>query len=63
MSDESRAFYVQQIAELSSRGAQAVILGCTEIALLVNQSHTEVPLYDTTALHAEAAIKMALTDR
>ena len=63
ISDESREFYLQQIADLSSRGAQAVILGCTEIALLVQQSHTEVPLYDTTAIHAEAAIKMALTDR
>ena len=62
ISDESREFYLQQIADLSSRGAQAVILGCTEIALLVQQSHTEVPLYDTTAIHAEAAIKMALTE-
>ena len=60
---ESRAFYVQQIAELAERGAQAVILGCTEIALLVQQPHTEIPLYDTTSIHAEAAVKMALTDR
>jgi aspartate racemase len=60
---ESRAFYVEQIAELAERGAQAVILGCTEIALLVQQRHTETPLYDTTSIHAEAAVKMALTDR
>jgi len=48
---------------LGAQGAQAVILGCTEIALLVNQSHTTMPLYDTTTIHANAAINFALQAR
>jgi aspartate racemase len=39
-----------------------VVLGCTEISLLIRQEHTEVPLLDTTALHARAAVDFALTD-
>lgn len=58
--EESRLRYLEIIASLRERGAEAVILGCTEIALLVQQSHTAVPLYDTTAIHAEEAIKWAL---
>ncbi|BBB25595.1 aspartate/glutamate racemase family protein [Amphritea japonica] len=60
ISDRSRQQYLQIIDELSERGVQAVILGCTEIALLVRASDTEVPLYDTTAIHATAAVKLAL---
>lgn len=58
--ETSRQRYLEIIAALHERGAEAVILGCTEIALLVQQSHTEVPLYDTTAIHAEEAVKWAL---
>jgi aspartate racemase len=58
--DGSRAEYLAIIESLSQRGAQAVILGCTEIALLVDQSHTSVPLYDTTAIHAARAVAVAL---
>ncbi|MFW3613541.1 aspartate/glutamate racemase family protein [Billgrantia antri] len=58
--EESRLRYLEIIASLRERGAEAVILGCTEIALLVQQSHTAVPLYDTTAIHAEEAVKRAL---
>jgi aspartate racemase len=43
------------------KGAQAIVLGCTEIALLVEPQHTTVPLYDTTQIHAQAAVKLALT--
>ncbi|MEE3214273.1 MAG: amino acid racemase, partial [Pseudomonadota bacterium] len=46
--------------ELVADGAQAVILGCTEIALLVNQQDTAVALYDTTAIHAKRAVELAI---
>tara|TARA_B100002003_G_C14152075_1_gene554140 strand:- start:1843 stop:2601 length:759 start_codon:yes stop_codon:yes gene_type:complete len=57
----SRSSYLQIIEKLSARGAEAVILGCTEIALLVQQNLTSVPLYDTTAIHAEQAVVRALS--
>lgn len=56
----SRAEYLAIIAGLAEAGAQAVILGCTEIALLVGDARAAVPLYDTTAIHAEAAVAWAL---
>ncbi|KAA0011128.1 aspartate/glutamate racemase family protein [Billgrantia pellis] len=56
----SRRAYLQVIDTLAERGAQAVILGCTEIALLVTQDDTAVPLYDTTAIHAAQAVELAL---
>ncbi len=58
--DESRKRYLEIINELFEQGAEAVILGCTEISLLVDQSHTSVPLYDTTEIHAAEAVKVAL---
>jgi aspartate/glutamate racemase len=45
---------------LAARGAEAVVLGCTEISLLIRQEHTPVPLLDTTTLHAAAAVEFAL---
>ena len=57
---DSKARYLEIISHLHARGAQAVILGCTEIALLVQQCDTEVPLYDTTAIHTKQAIALAL---
>ncbi|MEE4311841.1 MAG: aspartate/glutamate racemase family protein [candidate division KSB1 bacterium] len=57
---ESREQYIGIIEALHAKGAQAVILGCTEIALLVQQEHTEVSLYDTAAIHAAAAVDMSL---
>lgn len=57
---ESRQAFIDIIEQLTQRGAQAVILGCTEIALLIDQSHTLTPLYDTTSLHAQAAVNLAL---
>ncbi|TDF39743.1 aspartate/glutamate racemase family protein [Alteromonadaceae bacterium M269] len=59
--ESSRQAYVQIINSLSEQGAQAVILGCTEISLLVKPENTALPLYDTTAIHAEAAVSMALS--
>ncbi|MBL0598588.1 aspartate/glutamate racemase family protein [Aeromonas jandaei] len=59
--DASRAEYLSIIAGLAAAGAEAVILGCTEIALLVGEAQAAVPLYDTTAIHAEAAVTLALT--
>jgi aspartate racemase len=58
--DESRREYQRVIAGLEARGAQAVILGCTEIALLIKQEDTALPVFDTTRLHAEAAVAFAL---
>ncbi len=58
--ENSRQRYLEIIESLREQGAEAVILGCTEIALLVQQSDTAVPLYDTTAIHAEEAVKWAL---
>ncbi|PCJ28014.1 MAG: aspartate racemase [SAR86 cluster bacterium] len=60
INDNSRASYLKIIDELKQQGAEAVILGCTEIALLVQQAHTSVPLYDTTEIHAQQAIAYAL---
>lgn len=59
---ESRSAYLEIISALSERGAQGVILGCTEIGLLISAADTPVPLYDTTQIHAEQAIKRALAD-
>ncbi len=57
---ESRRVYRGVIASLAKQGAQAIILGCTEISLLVAQDDSAVPLFDTTALHARAAALEAL---
>ena len=56
----SREVYRGVIARLVMRGAEAVILGCTEIMLLVGPEDSTVPLFDTTAIHAEAAVAFAL---
>jgi aspartate racemase len=58
--DDSRARYVDVIQHLVNEGAEAVILGCTEISLLVGPSDTSVPLFDTTEIHAEKAVERAL---
>lgn len=58
----SREAYRAIIGRLVEAGAEAVILGCTEIMLLVQPEDSPVPLFDTTALHAEAAIARALAD-
>jgi aspartate racemase len=60
LSEESRAHYRGIIASLVERGAQAVILGCTEISLLIGPQDSAVPLFDTTSLHAREAGQWAL---
>jgi len=59
---ESKDRFIAIIRGLSSRGAEGVVLGCTEIPLLVRQEDVEVPLFDTTRIHAEAAVDHALAD-
>jgi len=59
VTDASRARFLEIIHALKEEGAEAVILGCTEIAILVNQQDTPVPLYDTTAIHAAKAVAYA----
>ena len=56
--EESKAVYLDIIHELARNGAQGIILGCTEIGLLIQQSDTDIPLFDTTRIHAkQAALK------
>lgn len=57
---ESRSEYRRIMESLASQGAEAIILGCTEISLLVNQPDSKVPLFDTTTIHARAAAEEAL---
>jgi aspartate racemase len=58
--DESRAGFVAIIRKLAERGAEGVILGCTEIPLLISEANAGIPLFDTTVIHAEAALNYAL---
>ncbi|WP_371495980.1 aspartate/glutamate racemase family protein [Kitasatospora sp. NBC_00374] len=58
--EESRAAYRQVIAGLVAAGAQGVVLGCTEIELLIGPEHSPVPVFATTSLHARAAVEAAL---
>lgn len=58
--DGSRSRYLDIIAEMGRRGAQGVILGCTEIPLLIQQKDSELPIFDTTTIHAQAALEYAL---
>ncbi len=57
----SKIKYLRIIDMLAKQGAEAVILGCTEIGMLVSQSDTEVKLFDTTVVHAEKAVELALS--
>jgi len=57
----SHAAYRRIIADLEARGAQALILGCTEVTLLVDARDANVPVFDTTAIHAAAAVQLALS--
>lgn len=59
---DSRRAYLEVVDSLAERGAEAVILGCTEIGLLIRQADTPVPLYDTTGIHATHAVELALAE-
>ena len=60
---ESKAEFLRIIASLARAGAEAAILGCTEIGMLVGHEDTQVPLFDTTAIHAHQAVEYALQDQ
>lgn len=60
VSDQSRKEYLEIIGSLMDQGARGVILGCTEIGLLINQSDTKAPLFDTTVIHGERAALYAI---
>ena len=60
MKDSSRDQYRRIMAELSQRGAQGILLGCTEIDLLVGQADAPVPVFDTTRVHVQKALDVAL---
>ncbi|MHA1673770.1 MAG: aspartate/glutamate racemase family protein [Promethearchaeota archaeon] len=60
LTQESRDIYLRIIQDLQQKGAQGVILGCTEIPLLIKQADSPIPVFDTTQLHAEYAIQEAL---
>ncbi len=59
--DESRRRYAEIIEDMAKRGAQGVILGCTEIPMLIKPGDSPVPIFDTTAIHAAAAVDFALS--
>ncbi|NQU51126.1 MAG: aspartate/glutamate racemase family protein [Bacteroidetes bacterium] len=58
--NESREIYKKIIGNLEQRGAEGVILGCTEIPLLISESDVNIPTFDTTTIHAEKAVEWAL---
>lgn len=59
-SETSRRAYLEIMQNLVEHGAQGIVLGCTEIPLLVDKSHTQIPLFPTTDLHCQAAVQKAL---
>lgn len=61
--EDSRRLMLRAITDLSFRGAEAVVLGCTEFGMLVSQADTQVTLFDTTQLHCEASAAWILGDR
>lgn len=58
---ETKKRYQDVIAQLAAQGAEGVILGCTEIPLLIQPADVHIPTFDTTAIHADAAVKFALS--
>jgi aspartate racemase len=60
--DRSREIFLKVIDQMVERGAEGVILGCTEIPLLVKQSDTDVPVFDSTYLHSKAAVDISLSE-
>ncbi len=60
--EESRAEYLRVIAALQQRGVQGILLGCTELGLIVAKEDVSLPLYDTTEIHAKKALALALAE-
>ena len=59
--DSSRATYEAIAARLSSAGADCLILGCTEVGMLLDQSNVSIPVFDTTLIHCDSVLDLALT--
>jgi len=59
--ETSKATFLHAIQDLQKHGAEGVILGCTEIGLLIEQSDVDLPVFDTTLIHAKAAVELALS--
>ena len=57
---DSRKAYVRIIGKLAAAGAQGIILGCTEIPLLIRSGDVDLPIFDTTAIHAQKAVDLSL---
>ena len=57
---ESKAACLREIDQLRRAGADGIILGCTELTMLIGKSDTDLPVFDTTRIHAEAAMDFAL---
>ncbi|MGK7926776.1 MAG: aspartate/glutamate racemase family protein [Spirulina sp.] len=60
LNDAARSQYLKIVERLRDRGAEGIILGCTEIGLLIQQKHITIPLFDTTEIHARTAVEYAL---
>jgi aspartate racemase len=63
VNSETRKAYLEIIDQLISRGAQGILLGCTELPLLISQEDVRVPVFDATRIHARAAVDFALSDK
>ena len=63
LKEETKKQYLDIINDLVRRGAEGIILGCTEIPLLIKQEDCNTPVFDTTAIHAMAAVEFALSYR
>lgn len=62
VTEESRAIYMEVAADLAFDGADSLILGCTEVGLLLNENNTPLPVFDTTTIHCEAIIDAAFSE-
>lgn len=62
INEKSRKIFQKIIEKMQKKGAEGVILGCTEIGLLIHQSDVSVPVFDTTVIHTKKAVQIALTD-
>jgi len=58
---ETKQRYIDIISKLAEQGAEGIILGCTEIPMLLNSGDVDIPLFDTTAIHSKAAVEFALS--
>ncbi|MDD5571528.1 MAG: aspartate/glutamate racemase family protein [Bacteroidales bacterium] len=62
ISEKTKSKFIEIIGELKNRGARGIVLGCTEIPLLIKQSDVDIPVFNTTLIHSEAAVEFALNE-